>query len=95
MKDLWPAATREGHLQRVYAELRVQAVGQLPAENVSGEEVNDRHQIQESFAQRDVGDVRRPNLINGCDLVEVHQTGKPLRRTAWNGRPWPVISFRG
>ena len=91
MKDLWPAATRQGHLQRVHAELRVQAVGQLPAENIPGEQVHDRNQIQEAFAHRDVGDIRRPNLINGCDLVEVHQTGKALRRTAWNGRPWFLV----
>ena len=91
MKDLWSAATRQGHLQRVHAELRIQAVGKLPAENVSGEEVNDRDQVQEPFAQRDIGDIRCPNLINGCDLVEVHQTGKPLRRTAWDGRPWFLV----
>ena len=91
MKDLWPAATGQGHLQRLHAELRIQAVGKLPAENVSGEEVNDRHQIQEPFVQRDIGDIRRPNLINGCALVEVHQTGKPLRRTTWNGHPWFLV----
>jgi hypothetical protein len=44
--------------------LRIQAVGKLPAENVSGEEVNDRHHIQESFPQRDIGDIRRLDLIN-------------------------------
>ena len=87
MKDLWPAATRQGHLQRIHAELRVQAVGQLPAENIPGEQVHDRNQIQEAFAQRDVGDIRRPNLINGCDLVEVHQTWRLFRGSSWDGRP--------
>ena len=91
MNDLWPIATRQGHLQRLHVELRIRAVGKLPAENVSGEEVNDRHQIQESFAQLDVGDLRRPNLINGCDLIEFDQAGIPLRRTAWNGRPWFLL----
>jgi len=50
LKDLGPAATRPGHFQRLHAELRIQAVGKLLAENVSGEEVNDRNQIQEAFA---------------------------------------------
>ena len=84
MNDLWPAATRQGHPQRLHAELRVQSVEKLPADDVSREEVNNRHQIQEVFLQRDVGDIRRSNLINGCDLFEAHQTGKALRRAAWN-----------
>ena len=65
MKDPWSAATRQGHLQRLHAELRIQAVGKLPADDVPGEEVNNRHQIQGPFAHRDVGDIRCPNLING------------------------------
>lgn len=87
MKDLWSGATSQGHLQRVHAELRMQAVGKFPAEYISREEVKDRHQIQESFAQRDISDIRRLNLINGCDLVEVHQAWISLRSTTLDGRP--------
>lgn len=50
MTDLWPATTGQSHLQRVHAELRIPAVGNLPAENVLGEHVHDRHQIQKPFA---------------------------------------------
>ena len=80
MKDFWSAAARQVHLQRLHAELGVQAIGKLTAENIPGVQVHDRNQIQESFVHRDVG-----------DLVEVHQTGKALRRAAWNGRPWFLV----
>ena len=93
MKDLWPAATGQGHLQRDHAELRDHAVGQLPVENISGEQVHDRNQLREAYAQRNVGDIRLSNLINGCDLVEVHQTGKVLRRPAWHCCPWFLVDL--
>ena len=35
MKDLWPVTIRQGDLQPLHPELRIQAVGKLPAENVS------------------------------------------------------------
>jgi hypothetical protein len=43
MNDLWTAATHQGHLQRVRAELRVQAVGKHPADEVPREELNNCH----------------------------------------------------
>ena len=82
MEDFWPTATSECHLKGIQTELRVKAVGELPAEHMPGMEIHDRHQVEEAFLQRDVGDIGRPNLINGFDLLDVHQAGKPLGRLA-------------
>jgi hypothetical protein len=38
-------------------ELLVKAVGELPAEDIPGVEIHDRHQVEESLLQWDVGDV--------------------------------------
>ena len=62
-----------------------QGVRELPAEHVSGEQIHDRHQVEESFLQRDVGDICRPELVRCTDLLEVHQTGKSLGWFAWHG----------
>ena len=77
MEDLWLAITCQRHLQGIDTELRVKAVGELPAEHVSGEQFHDRQQVQESLLQRDVGDIGRPDLIRCRDLLEVGRV--PLR----------------
>ena len=86
MEDLRHPATAEDHLQSLQATLRVKAVGQLPAENVSGEQIHDCHQVEESSLQRDIGDIGRPDLVRCPDLLEVHQSGKSLGWLAWHGR---------
>jgi len=91
VEDLWPAAASQRHLQSLETELRVEAVGELPAEDVSGEQIHDRHQVEESFLQRDVGDVGGPDLIHSRDQPEVHQAGKALRWISWNRRAWLLI----
>ena len=83
MEDLWLATTCQRHLQDIEAELRVKAVAELLAEHVSGEQIHDRHQVEESFLKREIGDVRWPNLIHFLDLLEVHQSGKSLEWLAW------------
>ena len=85
VEDLWIVTTCQRHLQGIEAELRVKAVGELPAEHVSGEQIHDRHQVEESFLQRDVGDIGRADLVRCPSLREVHQTGKSLGGLAWNG----------
>ena len=65
MEDLWLAAALQRHLQGIQTELRVKAVGELPAVaegfsegvDIPGVEIHDRHQVEESVLQRDVGDV--------------------------------------
>ena len=88
VEDLWLTATSQRHLQGVQAELRVKAVGELPAEHVPGEQIHDRHQVEESLLQRDVGDVSRPDLVHCRDRADIHQARKalgwiPLNRGAW------------
>jgi hypothetical protein len=91
VEDLWLAITCQRHLQGIETELRVKAVGELPAEHVSAEQIHDRHQVEKSLLQRDVGDVGRPDLIHSRDQPEVHQTGKPFRRVSWNRGSWLLI----
>ena len=84
MEDLRSPATAEGYLQSLQAKLRVKTARQLPAENMPGMEIHDRHQIEEAFLQCDGGDVSGPHLINRRDLPGIHQTGIPLGRIAGN-----------
>ncbi len=75
MEDLWLAATFQRHLQGIQTELRVKAVGELPAVgeaisvglHVPGEKIHNRHHVEETFPHRDVGDIGRPDLIRGRD----------------------------
>ena len=84
MEDLWLAATFQRHLEGIQAEHRVKAVGEFPAVgeafsagvHMSGEEIHDRHQVQEAFLEGDVGDIGRPDLIHGRDQIEIHQAGE-------------------
>jgi hypothetical protein len=46
VEDLRPAATAEGRLQSLQAKLRVKTTGELPAKNMPGVEINDRHQVE-------------------------------------------------
>ena len=85
MEDLWLVASLQRHFQRIAAELRVKAVGEPPAEYVPGEQIHDRHQVDESFPQWDVSDVGGPDLIHSCDRVDIHPAGIALRWITWNG----------
>jgi len=78
MEDLGLAATGQGHLQGLQAELRVKAVGELPAEHMSGEQIDNGHQVQEALSQWDVGDIRRPGLIWSREQLELHKAWKAL-----------------
>jgi hypothetical protein len=49
MEDLWLEAASQGHLQGLQAEFRVKAVGELPAEYVPGDQIDNGHQVQEAF----------------------------------------------
>ena len=84
VEDLWFAIPCQRHLQGIETELRVKAARELPAEHVSGEQIHDRHQIEESLLQRDIGDIGSPDLIHSRDLLEVHQTGKSLGWISWD-----------
>ena len=84
VEDLWPAATFKCHLQGIETELRVKAVGELPAKDIPGVEIHDRHQVEESLLQWDVGDIGGPGLIHRRDLAEIHQAGKAFGWIAWN-----------
>ena len=91
MEDLWPPATFQCHLQGVQTELRVKAVGEFPAEHIPGEEIHDRHQVEEPFLEGDVGDIGGPYLIHSPDLARNHQAGEALRWSPWNRGAWFLV----
>ena len=86
VKDLWFTASSLRHLQGIEAELRVKAAGKLSAvgaafsagEHGPGQQIHDRQQVEESFLQRDVGDISGPDLVHCRDLFEIHQAGVAL-----------------
>ncbi len=59
MKDLWLTPVFQRHLQSMQTELRIKAVRELPAENVPGEQIHGRHQIEETLLQRDAPSARK------------------------------------
>jgi hypothetical protein len=65
VEDLWLAAPFQRHLQSLQTDLRVKAVGQLPAEHIPEKEIHDRHQVEKAFLQRDAGDSSGSHLIHG------------------------------
>jgi hypothetical protein len=87
-----PAGNAESHIQRLQAELRVKAVGLLPAKHSPDQQIHDDLQVEEAFLQRDVGNVDGPHLINRHDLLEIHQGGKPLVWIAWDRGKGFVVS---
>lgn len=52
---------------RIQAEIRGQRVGDSPAEYLAAEPIHHGHQIDEAAPHRNVGDVRRPDLIRPVD----------------------------
>ena len=85
VEDLWFVTTCQCHLEGIETELRVKAVRELPAEHVSGVQIYDRHQVEESLQERDGGDICRLKLVCCPDLLEFHQTGESLGWLAWHG----------
>jgi hypothetical protein len=72
-------ATLQSHPQSLKAEMRLKAVGELPSEHIPGEDIHDRHSLEETFPLCDVVDVGRPYLVRCGVLLEVHQTGESYR----------------
>ena len=74
MEDLGLAATGQGHLQGLQAELLVKAVRKLQTVHVPGEQIHNHRQVQEALPQLDVGDICRPDRLaatcNNLSLTE-------------------------
>jgi hypothetical protein len=67
VEDVRLAEARQGLLQRRDAERAVHGVGQPPGEHRPARPIHDRHEIKEAAADRDVGDVRAPDLVRSID----------------------------
>jgi len=91
MEDLRLSPTFQRHLQCLETELCVQAVRELPAEDVSREQINDCRQVEKSLLQRDIGDVGRPDLIHTREQPEIHQAGESLRWVSGKRRAWLLV----
>jgi len=91
VEDRWLSAASQRHLKGIQTELRVKAVREVPAKGVPGEEFNDPHQVEEPLLQRDVDDIRGPDLSHSRDCVEIHQAGKAFCWISLNsGTVFPI-----
>jgi hypothetical protein len=73
------------------AKLCVDGVRQIQPERMSGVEIHDRHQVQKSHLEWDLGDDGGLHLIHRSDRSEIHKAGKPFRRIADDGDAWPLV----
>ncbi len=62
-------------LQRLYAEVRSQGIGQLPGKNIATEPIHDCHKIHEAFSKRNIRYVAAPNLIRPNNRQSPQQIG--------------------
>jgi len=67
------AVARQGLLQRVRAETRVQRVRQPPGQDLADRPVHDRYQVEEAAAHRDVGDVGASDVFRPFDRQVAQQ----------------------
>jgi hypothetical protein len=58
---------------------------------VSEEVIHDRHQVEETLLERDVGDIGGPGLIHYRDHAEIHQAEKELGWMLKNVGAWFLI----
>lgn len=73
--------SQQGPFQRREAEAGVQRHRQLPGQHVAAEPVQDGHEEGEAVQERDVGDIRRPDLVGSLDRQAAQQIGKdPVAR---------------
>ena len=61
------AEARQRFLEWRDAKRDVHRIGQAPAQHGARCPIHDRHQIEEPAADRDVGDVRAPDLVRPLD----------------------------
>ena len=73
IEDLRCAVARQGLLQCVRAEARVQRVRQPPGQDKAARPVHDRHQVEEAALHRDIGDVGAPDVIRPLDRQAAQQ----------------------
>ena len=75
VEDLGRAVEGEGLVQGGHAEVDRHGVGQTPGEHLARVPVHDRHEVEESFLERDVGDVGTPHVIGMIDVESAQQVG--------------------
>ena len=92
MEDLWLTTTLQRHSESLEIELRVKAVGELPAEHVPGEQIHDRHQVEEPFLRGDVSDVGGPHQIRSRDCAAIDEAGKALRWLTGSRGAWLLVN---
>ena len=68
VEDFRLAVAGDGFLKRIDAEIRGQRIGEPPGEHAAAGPIDDRHEIDEAPAHRDVGDIRGPDLVGPVDL---------------------------
>ena len=67
------AMALDGLFDRFHAKIGRHAVGQSPGQHPPGCPVQDRRQVDEAFAHRDVGDVHGPDRVGPADVQAAQQ----------------------
>ena len=85
IEDLRHAFGLQSLLQAIDAKRRIQTVTELPADHIAARPINHSSQVNMAIAQRNVGDVRAPDMVAALDLKPSEQVGilfVPFTRSA-------------
>ena len=78
----------QGRFQSSQAELRLQTVGEFPAQHIAAEPIHHGHQVEKAVFHRNIGDIGAPNLVGIGDIQALEQVRVdlvPLGRLACPG----------
>ena len=67
VEDVWHAIPSQCLFQRLHTARRLHRIGQTPGKDFAALPIHDRHQIEEAALDRNIRDVRTPDLIRSCD----------------------------
>src|SRR5881392_241430 len=89
------AASLECHGEGGNGEFGAQMLAHRPADDLASEQVEDHGQVEPTFAGRDVGDIRQPDLIGpvGCE-IPIQQVGGYRQGMLAVGRAYAIAAWR-
>src|SRR2546423_8265338 len=89
-------ASLECHGEGGNGEFSAHMLAHRPADDLASEQVEDHGQVEPTFAGRDVGDIRQPDLIGpvGCE-IPIQQVGGYRQGMLAVGRAYAIAAWRG
>jgi len=91
VEDLRAAVPRQRIFQRRDAEVARKRWRQAPAQHLAARPVHHDDEVDEAAGHRNVGYVRRPDVIRTCHGERAQEIGKDRMRRVALGRPRPLI----